>query len=268
MTSDTRAGSATTQARLWSARTDDWANIQEQQVAPAFVAGLDALGVAAGTRLLDVGCGAGLALRYAADRGAEAAGLDASAAMVAHARRRVPGAQVVQGDIEELPFADGRFDVVTGFNSFQYATSPGHALREAARVLAPGGRILVLVWGPAEQCEAAGYLVALGALMPPPPPGAAGPFALSGEEALTELLDTAGLELERIADVTCVWEYPDHATAVAGLVCAGPVVAVMEHAGEKAVLEATTRFLAPFRTGSGGYRLSNDFRYVVGTPRS
>lgn len=267
MTSDTQTGSAAIQGRLWSARADDWAAIQERQVGPAFEAALDALSVGAGTRLLDAGCGAGMVLRLAAERGAEVAGLDASAGLLAHARRRVPDAPIVRGELEDLPFEDGAFDVVTGFNSFQYAARPAAALAEAIRVLAPGGRILLLTWGPPEQCEAAGYLAAVGRLMPPPPPGAGGPFALSQPDALTGLFDEAGLDVATIADVTTVWSYDDEPTALAGLLSSGPVVVAIEHAGEEAVRAAVAAFLEPFRTAEGGYRITNLFRYVIGTPR-
>jgi SAM-dependent methyltransferase len=268
MTSHAQTGTAVEEGRLWSVRTDDWATIQERQVAPAFEAALDALAIAAGVRLLDVGCGAGMFLRLAADRGADVSGLDASEGMLAHARRRVPGAALVTGELEDLPYDDGGFDVVTGFNSFQYAARPAAALAEAVRVLAPDGRVLALVWAPPEQCEAAAYLGALGQLMGPPPPGAAGPFALSDAGALTELLTGCGLEVDTIADVTCAWRYPDEPTAIAGLLCAGPVVGVIEHAGEDAVVAATKGFLEPFRTADGGYLITNDFRYVIGTPQS
>src|SRR5207237_4275493 len=147
------------------------------------------------TRLLDVGCASGLALRLAADRGADVTGLDASEGLLAHARQRVPGAPLVQGEIEDLPFPDSSFDIVTGFNSFQYAARPASALAEAARVLAPGGRVLYLNWAPPEQCEAAAYLAAIGKLLPPPPPGAPGPFALSDSDAIVRVFDAAGLEL-------------------------------------------------------------------------
>ena len=134
-------------------------------------------------------------------------------------------------------------DVVTGFNSFQYAARPVAALAEAVRVVKPDGQVLLLTWGTPEQCEAAGYLAAIGQLLPPPPPGAPGPFALSEAEALTALYDEAGLRV------------------------AAPVVFATEHAGEEAVRQAATEFLAPFRTDDGGYRLTNTFRYVIGTPR-
>jgi SAM-dependent methyltransferase len=263
----TTTGSAAVQGRLWGERADDWATIQEKQVAAAFTAALDALGVNAGTRLLDAGCGAGMALRLAADRGAEVTGLDASEPLLAHARRRVPGAPIVQGDLEELPFADASFDVVTGFNSFQYAARPARALAEAARVLRPGGQVLLLTWGLPEKCEAAAYLAALGRLLPPPPPGAPGPFALSDPAVLTALFDESGLAVTAIADVACEWVYLDEQTAVAGLLASGPVVFAIEHAGEQAVRSAVADFLAPFRTDDGGYRITNEFRYAIGTPR-
>jgi SAM-dependent methyltransferase len=262
----TETGSAPVQGRLWSTRADDWAEFQEMQVGPAYTAAFDALGVGAETRLLDAGCGAGGALRLAADRGADVAGLDASEGLLAHARRRVPGARIEQGDLESLPFDHASFDVVTGFNSFQYAARPAAALAEAVRVLGPAGRVLLLTWGPPETCEAAGYLAALGRLMPPPPPGAAGPFALSGKEALEQLLRSGGLRVVGFGDVETVWSYPDEATALAGLLASGPVVVAIEHAGEPAVRQAVIEFLEPFRTAAGGYQLTNVFRYAIGTP--
>ena len=253
---------------MWSVRADDWAAIQERQVAAAYESALDALNVGSQTRLLDAGCGAGMFLRLAADRGADVNGLDASEGLLAHARARVPGTPLLLGELEDLPYEDASFDVVTGFNSFQYAARPAVALAEARRVAAPDGRVLLLNWAPAELCEAAGYLMALGRLIPPPPPGTPGPFALSDAEALSALFDDAGLDVMAVEDVECVWRYPDEPTAVAGLMCSGPVVGVIEHAGEQAVRTATGSFLEPFRTADGGYRITNVFRYVIGTPRT
>jgi SAM-dependent methyltransferase len=267
MTTQTQQGSSAIQGPLWSERADDWARIQEPLMQPAFEAGLDALSITSDTRLLDVGCGSGLALRLAADRGATVTGLDASEALLEIAGRRVPGAPLVQGELEALPFADGSFDIVTGFNSFQYAARPVVALAEAVRVLAPGGRVLYLNWAPPEQSEAAAYLAAIGALLPPPPPGAPGPFALSDHDAIVRDFDEAGLAVSSTADVTVVWSYPDEATAVAGLMAAGPMALAVNHAGEDAVVDATTAFLQPFATADGGYSITNQFRYAIGDPR-
>jgi SAM-dependent methyltransferase len=267
MATKTHSGSSTIQGPLWSERADDWASIQEPLMRPAFEAALDALTITGETRLLDVGCGSGLALRLAADRGATVTGLDASPGLLKHARRGVPGASLVQGEIEDLPFAAGSFDIVTGFNSFQYAADPARALGEAARVLAPGGRVLYLNWAPPEQCEAAAYLAAIGALLPAPPPGAPGPFALSDSEAIARLFDQAGLAVTSTADVTVVWSYPDEPTAIAGLMAAGPIVRAIQHAGEQAAIDATRAFLQRFRTDDGGYQITNVFRYAIGDPR-
>lgn len=105
----------------------------------------------------------------------DGSGIDASAGLVAIARARLPAADIRVGELEELPFTDGTFDVVTGFNSFQYAADRVHGLAEAGRVTKPGGCVVAAVWGAPERCEAGAYLAALGKLMPPPPAGAPGP---------------------------------------------------------------------------------------------
>jgi SAM-dependent methyltransferase len=266
MSTGTHVGTAELQGRLWTVNAADWAELHEGYVEPAYAAALDALGVQAGTRLLDVGCGAGRALRLAADRGAHVAGLDAAPGLLEYARRRVPGATIVQGDLETLPFADGAFDAVTGFNSFQFAADPVAALREAMRVTATGGRILALVWSPAEMCELAPHLLSLGALMPPPPPGAAGPFALCGRDALGDFFAAAGLEVAEVADVRCSFAYPDTATAIAALSSAGPVVGIAEHAGADAVRADIEAFLAGHVRPDGTYAIRNPFRYALSTP--
>jgi SAM-dependent methyltransferase len=174
-TTDPAKRTGATQGDLWSERAADWAELLEPGMRPLFETGLAALGVAADTSLLDAGCGAGLALTIAFELGAAVSGLDAAPGLIAIARRRLADVRIEHGDLEELPFPDRTFDAVTGFNSFQYAASPEAALREARRVLRPGGRLLAAVWAPPELCELAGYLAAVGSLLPPPPPGQQAP---------------------------------------------------------------------------------------------
>src|SRR5690349_18652879 len=105
--------------RLWGLRARDWADFQEGTVRPVFEAVLDRTQVGTGTRYLDAGCGSGMAAEMAAARGAEVFGVDAAEAMLAIARSRVPAGDFRQGDLEQPPFADETFDLVTGFNSLQ-----------------------------------------------------------------------------------------------------------------------------------------------------
>jgi hypothetical protein len=101
--------------------------------------------------------------------------------------------------------------------------------------------------------------------MPPPPPGAPGPYALSGEQALEALLAGAGLDSVTIADVPAPWVYPDEAVAVRGLLSSGPAVKAIEHSGEAAARDAALAAIEPYRTEDGGYRLENTFRFAIGT---
>ena len=146
-------GSATVQGQLWGARAQDWAAYVEQVGLPLFGAALDAARVTSGTRLLDAGCGAGLLSLLASLRGAQVTALDASPGLLAIARQRLPAADVREGDLEALPFADASFDAVTAVNSLFYADDMGAAMRELVRVVRPGGRVVVTAWGPPERCE-------------------------------------------------------------------------------------------------------------------
>ena len=96
-------GSAQRQGALWDARAEDWAVAQEPAWNPIFETALAFAGVRSGARLLDVGCGAGGMLVCARARGALVSGLDASASLVAIARRRLPDARIEVGEMEDLP---------------------------------------------------------------------------------------------------------------------------------------------------------------------
>jgi SAM-dependent methyltransferase len=109
---------------------------------------LEALGLSAGDRLLDIGCGGGLLLRDAARTEARVAGVDHSEEMVALARERAPEAEVLLGAAEELPFGDAAFTAVSMSVVFLFLEDPVAVLRECGRVLAPGGRIAVYTTAP------------------------------------------------------------------------------------------------------------------------
>jgi hypothetical protein len=140
------------------------------------------------------------------------------------------------------------------------------ALREASRVLAKSGTLAVVVWGEPAGMEAAAIVAALGQLMPPPPPGAPGPFALSSEEALRGLAVAAGLTPVDVFDVDSPWQYPDPDTALRGLNSSGVAVRAIENSGEAAVTEAHLRVIAPFARPDGSIRIGATFRCLLARP--
>jgi SAM-dependent methyltransferase len=256
-------GSASVQGPLWGAAARDWARLVEPAAAPFYEAVFDAIGVADGMALLDAGCGSGYALSMAAARGATVSGLDASAGLLEVARERVPDADLHEGDLEALPFADDSFDAVTAFNSVQFAAQPVAAVRELRRVARSGARVAILAWGAPERCETRVVIAALGELLPPPPPGAGGPFALSEPGKLEELAQAAGLTPERSEEVPTTFTYPDLETAIRAQLSSGPARRVIEHAGEPAIREALSAAFAASRQSNGTYAQDNVFRYLV-----
>lgn len=108
---------------------------------------LDLMGRLAGVRLLDIGCGDGALVCAAAARGAEATGLDPDPAMLAAARSRAAkaGLRMIfrEGRVERLPFPDASFDVVAAITVLCFVPDAAGAVREMARVLRPGGCLVL-----------------------------------------------------------------------------------------------------------------------------
>ena len=267
--SSVAGGTAEVQSALWGVRPREWCAM-EAQIEPVYTAVLDRLAVRHGTELLDLGCGAGLAARLAALRGAIVSGVDATPELLEIAAERVPNGDFVRGDLETLPYDDDASDAIVGFNSFQYAATPRRALEEARRVARPGAPVVIMTWATPERCPAAVYLAALGSLMAPPPPGTPGPFALSAPGALEALATEAGLQPGDVAEVPCPWTFPDLDSALRAMLAAGPAIKVIQTAGAAAVRTAVAASIERFRQPSGEYIIGSAFSSLnsSGTPRS
>lgn len=263
MTSATHAqGSAERWGPLWGARPADWAITEDLQT-PTYEAALERLALEPGMRVLDIGCGAGAFLQMVAERGAEPYGLDASEALIAFSRGRLPAADLRVGEMEALPWPDDTFDLVTGFNSFFFANDMVAALGEAGRVAKPGSPVVIQVWGAHERCDLEAMKLIARPFLPPRPPDAPSDPDLSQPGALETLAVAAGLTPEAEFDATWTFEYADEDTlgramvAVAGLaILAGPE-------REDELRTAIVDGLAPYRGPDGGYRLSNEYRFLI-----
>jgi ubiquinone/menaquinone biosynthesis C-methylase UbiE len=183
---------------------------------------VDALDPQPGETVLELAAGVGDTGLAAAGRVGPSGKListDFSGPMVDAARRRaeelgVSGAEFRTMDAERMDLDDASVDGVLCRWGYMLMADPAAALRETRRVLRPGGRVALSVWGdPASNrwasAPAAAYLEHTGA--DPPDPLAPGIFAMAGEDRTRELLDEAGLRPVRIEHVEMEWafETPD-----------------------------------------------------------
>jgi SAM-dependent methyltransferase len=252
---------AAVQRRLWGTDPRAWAELAEAHNRPLFAAVLDAAGVRAGTRVLDVGCGSGLALLMAAERRAVPAGIDISPGLLGVARERLPGADLREGDMESLPFADAAFDAVLGVNAFQFAGDPRRALAEAARVVRPGGRVVASLFAAPERSQGTVAHEAMSALIPREHAGDHAPYALS--ENLEETIAAAGLQPVDAGEVVCHWRYASLDEAIRALLCSAGGARAVEAAGEERVRAVLAEALKPFADPGGAVTLRNTFRWVA-----
>ncbi len=140
---------------FFSRLAPDWDRLRSLHAPEAVVeaAVLDALGPKPIRNLVDLGTGTGRMLQLLAPRAARTVGLDASHAMLSVARANLEkaglrGIELRQGDIYAPPFPRNTFDLVVIHQVLHYLDDPARAIREAARLVAPGGRILVVDFAP------------------------------------------------------------------------------------------------------------------------
>lgn len=216
----------------WGRRAAEFAALAEPGNCREYVALHQHLGVGPGVRLLDIACGSGLAVELAMARGATCAGIDASHRLVAVARDRSPGADIRVGDMCALGWEDDSFDVVTSFRGI-WGTTPD-ALAEARRVLRPGGRLGLTVWGHIKASAGAWALK---------------PFTLATQEKVAhqaemvalgrpgvgeELLARCGFDDIRRVEIPFAMEFPDPEAYARALATTGPAYEAIQAVGEEA----------------------------------
>lgn len=251
------------QGKLWSIAPEYWSRHFEPFFLPVYKDVLQQLKLGDDMLLLDAGCGAGMFSWMAIQTGAQVIGIDAAPGLLQVARERNPDNSFLEEDLEAMPFTDNSFHVVTGFNSFQYAGNFENALREAKRVLKPGGRLVICIWDKPEFSEATNILKAIGSLMPPPPAGTPGPFALSEEGRMESILDKTGLELQYKATVACPIFYARLGDGIKSFMGTGPAAAACDYVNEKKVKDTIAAALRPYRLPGGMYHFQNRFLVFI-----
>ncbi|GAB1327320.1 SAM-dependent methyltransferase [Streptomyces sennicomposti] len=267
------------------ARARDWSEIQERMLVPLYEAVYERLEVGAGTRLLALGCGSGLALLMAHARGAAVTGVGPSCPeRLALARRRLlpqtggtrvrAAARIVDGPLSAL-LDDGEqggeadagdangaprppYTLITAFDPVGCLTGDGERLSELLSAAAPlagrGAPVVLAGWGPPERCATSSVLrVATG-------PDAPRPAARDG---LEDVARRAGLRPDGSGRVACPFGYAGLDSAVRGMLSTGLFDAAIEAGDPGQVAKELAEALHAHQRADGTVWMPNVFRYLI-----
>ena len=244
----------------WDLAASGYEGLWGAQLAGVQAALLDSATLQPGERVLDLACGTGLvtlAAARAVGPSGHALGTDLSGEMVALAeqqarRQGVSNARFTRMDAEQLALADGSVDVVLCSLGLMYVPEPQRVLGEARRVLRPGGRLVVSVWGERARCAWAGLF----GIVDDEVSSEVCPlfFRLGLPGALTRLCAGAGLECVEERRLSSTLDYDDGGQACDAALTGGPVALAWSRFSEATRERVRGRYLAsiaPWRVGSG-----------------
>lgn len=229
-------------ARTWGAGGETY-DLVSRGIADAIEHAVDRLNPQPGERILDVGTGTGWAARSIAVRGATVTGVDLGAEVIEAARTLSNGHGIdfQVGDAEALPFPDDHFDGVISTFGVMFVRNPEAAAAELARVVRPGGRVVLSTWATGGSVQEMFQLIkSYKPVEENPPPS---PFEWGKTARLTELLGSdfslrfeEAISFFRPASSAKAWE-----TFSTGF---GPVVTLLEMLPAETAKRLESEFIA------------------------
>ena len=255
----------------WDLAATDYEALWQAQLADAQTALLAAAGLRRGERVLDVACGTGLvtfAAAHAVGLTGQVLGVDLSDGMVAGARlraarREVLNATFMRKDAEALDLPDKSFDVALCALGLMYVPDPDQSLREMRRVLKPGGRLVVAVWGERPRC---GWAPLFG-IVDAEVASEVCPlfFRLGQRETLVRACVAAGFSAFDEQRIATTLVYADAEEACNAAFVGGPVALAWSRFGAEVRERVCAHYLEaiePWRDGIG-YRVPGEFVVVA-----
>jgi ubiquinone/menaquinone biosynthesis C-methylase UbiE len=227
-----------------------------------------------GERLLDAACGTGIVARLVAPivgPSGRTVGLDYDPIMIEMARRLAPEIEWRQGDLQNLPFPDGFYDLVICQQGLQYRPDAGAGLRQIHRVLRPGGRMVLAAWS--NLAKSPGHVLLFQALEATVGPDRARPVAwsLADEAQLLELVSEAGFASVTTTIISLQTRYPSARAFIEAVLKGSSKVTREELARipadrKAAFIDAVAVRLRDYETG-GALTLPMESRVLVGNKR-
>lgn len=254
------------EAAGWSERAPTFERLVARATAHAIEPLLDAAGVTAGLRVLEVGSGLGDLAAAAAARGAAVTGTDIAEGMLEAARRRHPELELVVADAEALPFDGGTFDAALAAFVINHLPDAERGAAELARVTRPGGRVALAMWGPPDDVALLGLPArAAERVGIPDDDGPGGPSSLRFTDAaeLRSVLERAGLEDVAVDEVSFALRAADFDELWEGLLGGTVRSSRRLKAGGATAREALREVAESHREGDG-YSLPTLVRIAAG----
>ena len=256
----------------WDLASNGYDDLWQEQLAPARMCMLALASLAPGEHVLDLACGTGLVTLAAAESvGVQGSvlGTDLSGQMVEVARRRAAEQQVSNAsfkrmDAEALDLPDATFDVVLCSLGLMYLPDPQRAVSEWRRVLKPGGRVVIAVWGRRVNCGWSPVFPIVEAEVE----SDVCPlfFSLGEPDALARLCEDAGFAAVRQRRIASILSYDDAESACNAAFVGGPVSLAWSRFDAEVRARAFARYqeaIEPWRRNRG-YRIPGEFVVAAG----